>query len=183
MKQIIAIVGMPGSGKSVVTEYLKTKYDFDIIYFGGYILKEVKKQGLEISHENEKIIRERLRAEIGKDVIARLAYNDILKLIEKNKKIVIDGLYSFSEYMYFKQETKIDMKLIAIHSRMQKRIERLAGRIIRPLNKQEIEKRDLAEISSLEKGGPIAIADYHIVNDDTIYELYERVDDIIKDII
>jgi hypothetical protein len=41
----------------------------------------------------------------------------------------------------------------------------LARREIRPLTEAESNSRDIAEIENLNKGGPIAIADYLLVND------------------
>ena len=56
MKKLIAIVGMSGSGKSVASDYLE-KIGFNKIYFGGVVLSEVKKRGLEVNPEKEKKVR------------------------------------------------------------------------------------------------------------------------------
>ena len=61
MKKIIALVGMSGTGKSEATNFLKDQFNFDLFYFGGIVLNEVKKRGLEINNENEKRVREDLR--------------------------------------------------------------------------------------------------------------------------
>ena len=58
MKKIIALVGMSGTGKSEATNFLKDQFNFDLFYFGGIVLNEVKKRGLEINNENEKMVRE-----------------------------------------------------------------------------------------------------------------------------
>ena len=52
MKKIIALVGMSGTGKSEATNFLKDQFNFDLFYFGGIVLNEVKKRGLEINNEN-----------------------------------------------------------------------------------------------------------------------------------
>ena len=44
----------------------------------------------------------------------------------------------------------------------------------RNFTKEEAEKRDYAEIENIEKGGPIAMADFTIVNTGTIDELKEK---------
>jgi dephospho-CoA kinase len=56
------------------------------------------------------------------------------------------------------------------------RYARLANRPERPLTAQEAELRDYAEIENIEKGGPIAIADYMLVNDSTPDALLARLD-------
>ena len=43
------------------------------------------------------------------------------------------------------------------------------------------ELKDFAEIENLEKGGPIAIADYTIVNDGSIEEMYSDLDKFLID--
>ena len=47
---------MSGTGKSEATNFLKDQFNFDLFYFGGIVLNEVKKRGLEINNENEKMV-------------------------------------------------------------------------------------------------------------------------------
>ena len=44
------------------------------------------------------------------------------------------------------------------------RKQRLSSREVRPLTPEQVDSRDKAEIENLEKGGPIAKADYFILN-------------------
>lgn len=176
--KVIAIVGLSGTGKSVATEYLKITHQLTSIYFGGYVLEEVKKRRLEVNSSNERIVREDLRAVNGMDAIAKLAVGEINSLLQQNKHIIIDGLYSFTEYIFLKSILHEQLLLIATHSEKAIRYERLAQRPVRPLTKEEVEKRDYLEISMIEKGGPIAIADYHIINNSSTDHLYSELDDI-----
>lgn len=41
-------------------------------------------------------------------------------------------------------------------------------------------KRDYTEIKNIEKGGPIAIADHYIINDETLDVLHEKIDSILR---
>jgi dephospho-CoA kinase len=50
----------------------------------------------------------------------------------------------------------------------------------RPLSGEEAEKRDFAEIETLEKGGPIALCDYYITNDGTLEELKNSIHSLAK---
>ena len=57
------------------------------------------------------------------------------------------------------------------------RFKRLSERKIRPVPLEKCYQRDVLEIENLNKGGPIAIADYLIVNDsDDISNLYHKID-------
>ncbi len=165
MKKIIAIVGMSGTGKSEATLFLKEKYNLELFYFGGFILDEVKKNNLEINSENEKKIREELRVKHGKGVLAEFASE---KIVNADSSVILDGLYSFTEYKILKERFPENFYLIAIHSDKNIRYERLAKREYRPLNQVEVDRRDFAEIENIEKGGPIAIADFHVLNNEDL---------------
>ena len=62
------------------------------------------------------------------------------------------------------------------------RYERVAKRPERPFDAQKIRERDQSEIENLEKGGPIVAADYFIINDGTIPEMYEQLKHILRKI-
>src|SRR3954463_3404649 len=99
---LIVLVGMPGAGKSFCVEYLKSK-GWPSVYFGGITLDEIKKRGLEINPENEKFVREDIRAKEGKDAYALRIIAQIEKLVAAGEtNIIVDGLYSWSEYKVFK---------------------------------------------------------------------------------
>lgn len=180
MNKLIAIVGMSGSGKSVASDYLESK-GFNKIYFGGVVLNEVKKRGLEITADNEKIVREELREKYGMAAMAILLLPEIEDSI-KTSDTVLDGLYSWDEYVVLKEKFKDQLKIISIVTDKLLRQERLAFRKVRPLTKEDVEKRDIAEIENLAKGGPISIADYYILNNSDINDYKKRLDEILKSI-
>ena len=67
---IIAVVGMAGSGKSVVSDYLKSK-GYPVLRFGDETDLGLKAQNLPLTPENEKQYRENLRRELGMAEIGR----------------------------------------------------------------------------------------------------------------
>ena len=157
MNKLIAIVGMSGSGKSIACEFLEKK-GFQNIYFGGVVLEEVKKRGMELTRQNEKIVREDLRKKYGMSAVANILLPKIRKTLEESDT-VLDGLYSWDEYLTLIKEV---------------RYHRVSQRKVRPLSGEEIVKRDHSEIENLAKGGPIAIADYYVYNNDKTIEEYEK---------
>ncbi|UCH95129.1 MAG: AAA family ATPase [Candidatus Aminicenantes bacterium] len=184
MGQIIAaIVGMCGTGKSAAANYIQETFKFKPIYFGGFVLEEMKRRNLEINSTNEKIVREDLRQTHGFDVMARRATDKINFYLSAGENVIIDGLYSFSEYLYLKENFGKQLHVIALHSSKRVRYQRLGTRNRRPLTPREVDERDLMEIKNIEKAGPIAIADYHIINDGEMEELYTTIDGIFKELI
>lgn len=170
---------MSGSGKSEATSFLKDKFGFEIFYFGGIVLSEIEKRGFKINNENEKIVREDLRNEFGTGVLAKLASNAIAN---STSSIILDGLYSFTEYKILKELYPDNFMVIAIHSDKELRYKRLYQREFRPLTEKEVDKRDYTEIENIEKGGPIAIADYHILNNYEVSTFKECLTNIINKI-
>ncbi len=180
--KLIAVVGMCGSGKSTAVDYL-TEHNIPKVYFGGVVINAVKEAGLEVNETNEKMIREKLREDEGKDAIVNRVVKDVKKLIEAGqKRIVLDGLYSWTEYKVLRKEFPDEMTVVAIVTPKALRRERLANRPVRPLTPAEVAERDRSEIENLEKGGPIAIADYYVDNSGTIEEFHEAFGKLMKDI-
>jgi dephospho-CoA kinase len=67
-----------------------------------------------------------------------------------------------------------------VWSSPQDRYRRLGGRKIRPLTPEEAAGRDRAEIENLNKGGPIALADFTVLNDTSLADLKTQVERIIE---
>lgn len=170
-KKIIAVVGMPGSGKSTVVQYLVNHYKLPFLHFGQITIDEIHKRGLPEGQENEKKVRQELRKQYGMAAYAHLSLPKIQELFKTHPVILIDGLYSWSEYTLLREANVGELILVSIISLRKNRYQRLASRPYRPLSTIEAEKRDFAEIQDLEKGGPIALCDYYITNDAGIQEV------------
>ena len=180
--KIVAFVGLTGSGKSVAVDHVVSK-GCPKVYFGGIVLDEVKKRGLELTQENEQPIREQLRREEGKDFIVKRIVQEIYDLMTAGQhRIVADGLYTWTEYKVLKHEFPGELTVIAVVSPRHIRKLRMANRVVRPLNPAEVDQRDWAEIENIEKGGPIAIADYFILNNGDLEHLNKQIDQIIDEI-
>ena len=182
--KIIAVVGMSGSGKSVAVDYLTGK-GYPKVYFGGMIYKEMAKRGIERSPdgESEKKFREMIRETEGKDWVVRQVIDEVHDLIEAGqRRIVLDGVYSWTEYRTLKHEFPGMLTFLAILVPKKLRYKRVALRPDRPFNEEEIRERDRSEIENLEKGGPIAAADYYVLNDDTVEHMEKKIKEILDEI-
>jgi len=177
MNNVLAIVGMTGSGKSIACDILEEK-GYKKVYFGGVTMDELKKAGLEVNPENEKMMREKLREEFGMGAYAIKLLPKIEELSKENN-VVLDGLYSWDELVILKKHFK-QLKVIGIVVDRNLRYERLTKREIRPLTKEQAENRDLAEIENIKKGGPIAFSDYYVLNNGTIEDYKNNLEDILR---
>lgn len=180
MNKIVAIVGMCGSGKSVASEYLES-IGYKKVYFGGVTMEKLKEEGLEITPDNEKMMREKLRAELGMGAFAKILLPRI-KEYASSSNTVLDGLYSWDELKILKEEIGDELKVVSIICDKNIRYERLNTRDFRPLTKEEANNRDLSEIENIAKAGPIAYADYYVLNNGSIEEYKKRLEEILKQI-
>ena len=175
--KLVAIVGVVGSGKSEVAKLFK-EYGFMVVRFGDITDEAVKAKGLPLTEENERPERERIRKENGMAAYARLSVPRIDAALKKSN-VVVDGLYSWEEYLYLKDYYGDRLAVVAVWSPPDDRRTRLGNRRVRPLTPQEAVTRERAEIENLNKGGPIAIADFIIVNDSSLVNMKKQVEKII----
>jgi len=179
MHNVIAIVGMCGSGKSVASDYLES-IGYQKVYFGGVTMEKLKEANLEVNPENEKMMREKLRRELGMGAYAKVLLPRIKEYASKGN-VVLDGLYSWDELKILNEELD-NLTVIAVVTDKKIRYERLSKRDIRPLTNEEAKNRDLSEIENIAKAGPIAYADYYIDNNHDIDAYYIRLQAILKEL-
>ncbi|NCD00496.1 dephospho-CoA kinase [bacterium] len=182
--KLLAVVGLPGSGKTETIDYLKEKYNNANIYLGEATFDRLKEEGLEINPTNERQMREKIREELGMSAYAKLALPKVEKLEEENELITLESLYSWEEYLVFKEKYGDNFKVLAIYSSPRTRQERLVNREIRPLKSpEEFQTRDYSQIVNLHQAGPIARADYTIINEGSLDNLQSSIEKVLKDIL
>lgn len=181
MNKLVAVVGMSGTGKSVITDYLES-VNWKKLYFGGITYKLMEEAGIERTADgkSEKEFREKLREEHGPECYAKFLEPDILEAI-KNGNVVLDGLYSWYEYKYLIEKFP-QLILICVVTDKKLRYERVAQRLDRAFDRDAIVYRDLSEIENLAKGGPIAYADYFILNNGSMDDEVKRLKEILEEI-
>lgn len=179
-KWVVAIVGLAGSGKSEVAKVFE-EAGFIRVRFGDVTDEEVKRRGLVLNEDNERLVRESLRKEHGMEAYAVLNLPRIDAALER-ASVVADGMYSWEEYLLLREHYGNSFRVVAVWASPETRYRRLAVRQVRPLTPDEARSRDRAEIENTNKGGPIAMADYMIVNEGKLDNLRAQTKKIIAEL-
>jgi dephospho-CoA kinase len=178
MRLFILITGMPGSGKSIVVEEAKS-LNLPVYVMGDVVREETMRRYGTVTHELMVKTSKILREEYGEEIVA-------LKTIERIKPcehvVVIDGVRSLREVEVFKRYGEV--VIIAVHASPKTRFERLLrrNRPGDPSTYEEFYKRDIVELS-FGLGSVIALADYIIINEDTVDEAKAKAREIFRSLV
>ncbi|MFH1652351.1 MAG: hypothetical protein ABID87_09680 [Chloroflexota bacterium] len=96
--------------------------------------------------------------------------------------MVIDGLYSWEEYLFLKEKYGDSFTVVAVWASPRTRYARLGIRAVRKLTPAEAASRDHAEIQNMNKGGPIAMADFTIANEKDMEHLRRKTAKVVAEL-
>ena len=176
--KVIAFTGMPGAGKSVAVEVAK-KRNIPVLRMGDFIWEEVKRRGMPIDAGSVAEVAMQMRTDFGPGVWAE-------KTVDRIKHIhptmaVIDGVRSEAELEVFRHRLGVDFMLVAIHASRPTRKKRLLSR------NREDDVKDEGEFVARDErelgwglGRVIALADVMLVNEETMPDLAQQVERLIR---
>jgi len=176
-KAIIAIVGLPGVGKTEAAEHFKSR-KVPVIHFGKVVTDEVQKRYGAQKEEYHKIVREELRRVNGMEAMAKLNLDNIKKALVKNNIVVIDGMRSWDEYDYLiKELTDTEIHIVALFADKNLRYARLGSRLQdRPGHGGK--DRDVNELFGTNMGPTIAFADFLVKNNFSKEEFQDKLNEV-----
>ncbi len=174
----MGISGMPGSGKSIVSDMAQEKGAI-IISMGDIIREEAKKRG-----ESTKETAQNLRKEFGDYIVSELTIEKIKKLseTEEDNLIMIEGIRSHHEVEMFKENFE-NFIILSIFANPAIRFERLLKRM-REDDSQDYEgfqQRDYNELN-FGIGNVISLSDKLIINESDMESFREKIDEFFKEI-
>ena len=173
-KTIIAIVGLPGSGKTDAAAFFKRK-NLAVISFGKTVNDYIDQKNLPHSEQIHKKVREELRIKYGKEAMAVLNINKIKGALKNDSIIVIEGMRSWEEYLYLKKQfPKVNLVIVYIYVEKLLRYKRISKRNDR--SEHYGEERDINEIVGINMGPTIAYADHVIKNNYSRGEFYDKLE-------
>ena len=180
--KVIGTVGMPGCGKSVISQILKEKLNSFYIVMGDVIREEVMKEGLEPTPDNVQMIMVTIREREGNDIVAKRCIEKLKGYEEKCEWAIIEGLRGLEELTTFRKH--LNFLLIAVHASPSTRFNRLKqrGRTDDPKNREMFDKRDLTELK-VGIGSVIALADHILVNEGSKEDLSSKIDQLLESVL
>lgn len=123
-KTIIGLTGQMASGKGAIAEYLKDKYNAEVIQFSTVFREILERLHLEINRNNMSGLSTILREKFGEDLISKVVAEDVKKL--KNNVVVVDGIRRIADIDYLKEQE--NFKLIRVVADSKIRYNRLVDR-------------------------------------------------------
>lgn len=176
---VVAVTGMPGSGKSTVARVIARRLGYPLISMGDIVREEVARRGLEVNVQNIERVARELRVERGPGVVAEIVVEKARSL--NSPGIVVDGVRSLDEIRILSRLGKV--YIVAVHSPPSLRFKRLLerGREGDVVSWEDFRLRDEANLE-LGVGNVIALADYMIVNDSSLEELVEEAERVAGEI-
>ncbi len=167
MLRIVVIAGMPGAGKSIVARAARD-LGLPVYNMGDIVREETLKMFGVITPETMRETSRLVRLKYGKTYVAE---KTIQRIREEDGVVVIDGTRSLDEVEVFRK--KGEVVILAVHASPKTRFKRLLrrGRAGDPRNWDDFVKRDMTELR-FGLGDVIALADYMLVNESTIDDLY-----------
>lgn len=179
--KILAFVGLSGSGKTTAVEHF-TEKGYPKVYFGGIIYQAMEEAGIAKGEENEHLFRVAIRKKEGEDFVVKRIIKQIQDLADAGQhRIIADGIYSWPEYVAMKHAFPGELTVIAITAPKADRYHWLETRADRPQTHEITAERDRHEIEDIQKGGPIAAADYFAINNGSYEHLYEQLESFAKE--
>ncbi|KYC51894.1 MAG: hypothetical protein AMQ22_01116 [Candidatus Methanofastidiosum methylothiophilum] len=171
---MIAVVGMPGSGKSEFVN-IAISYGYRFISMGDIVREETVKRGYSLEESGK--VAQMLRDKEGLDAIAILTLDRINET--QDGKFIIEGIRGLKEIERFRKE--LDFFLVGIHTSPRLRFERLKNRerADDPKNIEDFYNRDLRELS-WGLGEALALSDVIIDNNGTLEDYRANINRVIK---
>jgi dephospho-CoA kinase len=179
-KVVVGIAGMPGAGKGVFRRTVQ-RMGYPVVTMGDVVREEVKRRNLKPTPQNLGKVMLSLREADGPAAVAKRCIPKLKKAT--GRIVVIDGIRSLVEVDEFKKHFPIFV-LIAIHASPKTRYKRLfrRRRSDDPPDWKTFMERDLRELG-IGMGSVISVADYMIVNEGTIFQLRQKIMQLMKEVL
>ena len=162
--RVVAIVGLPGSGKSAAAAVAR-ELDIPVITMGDVIRDVCQERGLPITEETMGAVATDLREKGGDAAIAERSLPLLNAHRETEPVVLVDGIRGIAEVERFEEEFGDDFQLISLDVPFATRVNRIQNRGRDPTAESiaDLERRDQRELG-YGLGEAIDVADVTIEN-------------------
>ena len=180
-KRIIALVGLPGSGKGFFSQVAQDS-GYGVVVMGDVIREYMQENKFPKTTDGLNEAMQEIRAKRGKNIVARLSAKRIRKMLEDNKfkGVIVDGVRSVEEVSYFKKNFW-HIELISIVADEDVRYKRILKRkkIEDPESKEiQIRRENVERKVGLEDA--MRLANQEIRNSGTIEEFEKKIKQLLN---
>lgn len=170
----IVVVGLARSGKDTVAKYLVERYGFKHLdFFRDVIMPMMKSHGLKITKANATSFGNEMRARYGMGVFGE----KIAELMKGYEKVVVTGARSPEELVPIKAAAE-RFHVLRVEAPKEVRFARRTE--LDPNSEEEFFSRDKNDIENKGLGKVLGLADFVIVNNSTLDELYKAIDELME---
>ena len=127
MSRVLAVCGMPGSGKGEFAQVFM-EAGIPVRSMGDMVREEVARRELEVVPEVFGQVASDLRRQFGEDVLAVRLTAAVDELLNTHSLVLIDGLRGTAEYNVFRSTWGERFQSVAIHTDKDIRFERMRTR-------------------------------------------------------
>ncbi len=173
--KVIAVTGMPGSGKEEFVSVVLEEGIF-VVRMGDVVREYVKDLGLELTDDNVGRTANGERDKHGFGIWAERTVPQV-----KGENVLIDGIRGDAELKVFRKAFGEETITVGIHCSPKTRYKRIVQRNRRdaPMTWEAFEGRDRRELG-WGIGNALALSDYMIINEGTLADFKNSVKELLK---
>ena len=150
MVGLVGVTGHAGAGKTTAATHLSTVTGGRYLYLGQTVLDEVQARGLPDTPDNERQVRIDLRRDKGPAAFAIPYVDQVAECLGNGIPVFVDAIFTREEFDLLASRVPSRLaQLLAIDASFTIRSARLARRLERPFNSDELRKRDETELEKL----------------------------------
>jgi len=172
MPRVILVVGMPGSGKTLVAEIIQRNFNAKVIRSGDIIRKQIEREGLKYSPSADAAVAHWFHSYGRETLIVQQVYEQIKK--SRMDLIIVEGFRNMNELEVLEDLLNHKISVIAVKTNARKRYlrELKRKRFSRGETIEYVKNRDISE--KLHGIARIISKAKHKINNDGTEKLLEK---------